>query len=301
MKNNIIIIILLLFCFTFTASLLTQDINVPKENKGSLEITKLAMNIIKEVEELTEERNAMEQSGLLQEDEMLTKEQAEEVIEDAVKVARECRLDLSNLFSNSDIIRRKRKIEVKENAKWEFPIKYYIQEANETLVEISLKLIENERCIRFHKLYFPSFGIPGKSPNQFQDVSTGQGRTTIRNIQHATMHALGSTHKQCRADRNHYLKITKQNIGFIAERNFRDLNISNSTTYNIKYDYGSDMHFAVDSFTKNGEPTMLPKNLLFFKTLGVDSSLTFLYVMLLNLYYCSDNSLEKIKCYNRDL
>uniref|UniRef100_A0A0N5BKJ7 Zinc metalloproteinase n=1 Tax=Strongyloides papillosus TaxID=174720 RepID=A0A0N5BKJ7_STREA len=313
-----------------------QENNVPKEDKENYEMTKLAMNV---VEELIEERNgnysiekhaegtqknvfysnnenpsvkAMEESGLFQGDEMLTKEQAEDVIEDAVKEAREYGLDLSNLFSDSDIIRKKRKIEVKENAKWEFPIKYYVKDVNETLVDMSLKLIENETCIRFQKLYFPSFGVPGlkyfkgngcwsyvgrKSPNQFQDVSIGFGCTTIGTVQHETMHALGSVHEQCRADRNRYLKIIEENIRYGSERNFRELNISNAITFNIKYDYGSDMHYAVDSFTKNGKPTMIPKDLLFAKTVGVNSGLTFLDVKLLNLYYCSQN-FTKIRCYN---
>uniref|UniRef100_A0A0K0FB26 Zinc metalloproteinase n=1 Tax=Strongyloides venezuelensis TaxID=75913 RepID=A0A0K0FB26_STRVS len=341
MTKNIIINLLLFLCFNIAASLPTQETNVPKEDRNNFEITKKALQTVEEIEEKIEEKynlnnretptkgtqfdisnftdkstiyRPMENPDLFQGDEVLTEEQAKDLIEEAVEEARNYEVNLSGLFNNDDITRKKRKIEIKENAKWDFPIKYYIHGVNETLVDISLKLIEKETCIKFEKeRYYPTFGTPGlkyikgngcwsfvgrKSPDQFQDVSIGSGCTTIGTVQHETMHALGSIHEHCRADRNDYLNIIPEHIGFNKERNFRRLNFSDVITYNITYDYGSDMQYAVDSFTKDGEPTMLPKNPLYSKTLGVSSGLTFLDVKLLNFYYCSNNSTEKIKCYN---
>uniref|UniRef100_A0A0N5B6X7 Zinc metalloproteinase n=1 Tax=Strongyloides papillosus TaxID=174720 RepID=A0A0N5B6X7_STREA len=319
--------------------LLTQENNVPKEDKDNFEITELTNRFLEEVEEKIEEKNGiysvedqnkrrledmnnsnsenlfvkpMENPNLFQGDEVLTEEQAENIIKKVAEEAKAYEVDLSNFFSDSEITRKKRKIEVKKDAKWEFPIRYYVQGVNETLVDKSLKLIENETCIRFVKVYGPTYKQPGlkyfsgngcwsfvgrKSPDQFQDISIGNGCTSVGTVQHETMHALGSTHEQCRADRDEFLTIYKDNFRYGTDKNFVKLDISNAITYNIKYDYGSDMHYALDSFTKNGRPTMLPNNRLFAKTIGTNSGLSFLDVKLLNLYYCSQN-FTKIRCYN---
>uniref|UniRef100_A0A0N5BBB0 Metalloendopeptidase n=1 Tax=Strongyloides papillosus TaxID=174720 RepID=A0A0N5BBB0_STREA len=262
MTKNIIINLLLFLCFTITLSLLTQENNVPKEDKDNFEITELTNRFLEEVEEKIEEKNGiysvedqnkrrledmnnsnsenlfvkpMENPNLFQGDEVLTEEQAENIIKKVAEEAKAYEVDLSNFFSDSEITRKKRKIEVKKDAKWEFPIRYYVQGVNETLVDKSLKLIENETCIRFVKVYGPTYKQPGlkyfsgngcwsfvgrKSPDQFQDISIGNGCTSVGTVQHETMHALGSTHEQCRADRDEFLTIYKDNFRYGTDKNF---------------------------------------------------------------------------------
>uniref|UniRef100_A0A0N5B422 Metalloendopeptidase n=1 Tax=Strongyloides papillosus TaxID=174720 RepID=A0A0N5B422_STREA len=129
-------------------------------------------------------------------------------------------------------------------------------------------------------------------------ISIGPGCNFIPTIQHETMHALGFTHEQSRADRDKYLKILINNVKDFAIENFLKLQLTDALDYGVPYDYGSAMHYNSHSFSKNGQPTMLPYIPMYEKTIGSKSEATFLDIMVLNLYYCEDICLNKITCKN---
>uniref|UniRef100_A0A0N5BJD8 Zinc metalloproteinase n=1 Tax=Strongyloides papillosus TaxID=174720 RepID=A0A0N5BJD8_STREA len=338
MTKNIILIFLLFFCFSTVSLLSSEEEKYPAQDRDNFKITKKALEIVEKVEEKIEEKNGnyntethskktqesisnfdnenttvkpMENSYLLEGDEMLTSYQAENLVDDVIEKARSYEIDLSGLLGENT--RTKRKIQKNLTYAWDFPIKYVVLGVDVDLVDKALKAMQNETCIRFEK----QKTIPPEQPGlkfvkgngcwsyvgrteekKFQDVSIGYGCTTFGTVQHETMHALGSTHEQSRADRDQYLTILTENMLPSLLYNYEQLNISNALTYNTKYDYGSEMQYPGDSFSKNGKDTMMPKNGIFNKTLGIDNGLSFLDIKLVNLHYCSKNFTKKIKCYN---
>uniref|UniRef100_A0A0K0FTT4 Zinc metalloproteinase n=1 Tax=Strongyloides venezuelensis TaxID=75913 RepID=A0A0K0FTT4_STRVS len=340
MVKDILITLIFFLLLSITSFSESEKIVVPDEDRNNLELTKETMNMLEGVEEIFLEKNkkynlekqlkktlsddshldndnpsvkAMEETGLFEGDIMLTQNQAEDILDQVVDSAVSIGINISNSNLNDENIRRKRKIKSRASLDWEFPIKYYVESGNITLIDLALQLMENETCVRFSKQYNASFGEPGlkffrgsgcwsyvgkETPNKFQDVSIGFGCDTIGTVQHETMHALGSTHEQCRADRNDYLYIVYNNIEINHLKNFIKLNYSDAITYNVKYDYGSNMQYHSRTFGIGDRVTMVPKNLFYMRTIGVNDGLSFLDAKLLNLHYCSKNFTNKIKCYN---
>uniref|UniRef100_A0A0N5BY55 Metalloendopeptidase n=1 Tax=Strongyloides papillosus TaxID=174720 RepID=A0A0N5BY55_STREA len=283
MTKYIIINLLLFLCLTITLQLHPEDEKFPAQDRDNFEITKKAVEIIEKVEEKIEGKNEnyslmtqaenskkdiynfntentnfspMQNPYLFQGDEMLTKNQAENLVDDVIEKARSYEIDLSGLLGENT--RTKRKIQKDLNYTWEFPINYVVQGVDNEMVDTALKFIENETCVRFSKQKAIPSGQPGlkfvkgngcwsyvgrSEESKFQDVSIGYGCTTVGTVQHETMHALGSTHEQSRADRDQYLTIVEQNVRPSLMYNFVKLNISNAIDYYIKYDYGSEMQY----------------------------------------------------------
>lgn len=74
---------------------------------------------------------------------------------------------------------------------------------------------------------------------------------------HELGHALGLWHEQSRQDRDSYVTINWQNIESGREHNFNQ-HISDGDDVG-SYDYGSIMHYGAHAFSKNGLPTIVPK------------------------------------------
>ncbi|VDM47313.1 unnamed protein product [Toxocara canis] len=78
-------------------------------------------------------------------------------------------------------------------------------------------------------------------------------------IVHEFMHALGFFHEQARADRDNYVTVYYENIQPGMESQFHSRPLSEIDHMGTQYDYQSVMHYDTTAFSKNGRPTILPK------------------------------------------
>ncbi|UJR06693.1 hypothetical protein I4U23_010979 [Adineta vaga] len=79
-------------------------------------------------------------------------------------------------------------------------------------------------------------------------------------IQHELLHVLGFKHEHQRPDRDNHVQINYANIDSQWHYAF-DKQVWGTTAVDLKtnYDYGSIMHYGKDYFSKNGLPTIVPK------------------------------------------
>lgn len=76
-------------------------------------------------------------------------------------------------------------------------------------------------------------------------------------IVHEASHALGFDHTQCRSDRDRFLDIFLNNVQPGMGHNFDKKNTNNEL---VGFDYYSVLIYSPKSFSKNGLPTMQPKD-----------------------------------------
>ncbi|XP_015194102.2 hatching enzyme 1.2-like isoform X1 [Lepisosteus oculatus] len=82
------------------------------------------------------------------------------------------------------------------------------------------------------------------------------GCVYVGTAQHEIIHALGFNHEQTRSDRDDHVTILLENVVRGMEHNFRKINTNNLGT---PYDYNSVMHYGRYAFSRNREPTIVPK------------------------------------------
>jgi hypothetical protein len=75
------------------------------------------------------------------------------------------------------------------------------------------------------------------------------------NAAHEMMHALGMFHEQSRCDRDDFVEILLDNVEDGKENNF-EKRCDDATDLGDNYDFGSMMHYPLDAFSKNGQPTI---------------------------------------------
>uniref|UniRef100_A0A0N5C2U0 Zinc metalloproteinase n=1 Tax=Strongyloides papillosus TaxID=174720 RepID=A0A0N5C2U0_STREA len=260
------------------------------------------------------DNEVMENPDLFQGDMILTKTQADDLVENVVEIAKDLGADVSDIFGNAET-RKKRKIDMSANFTWDLTIPYtFDNHVKKELIREALNKLQNETCLSFKEYsdfipqgqaglkYIYGQGCYSNVGRAHQDkhqiISIGKGCELISTIQHETMHALGFVHEQSRDDRNRYLKVYLENVKPGTEENFIKLGSKKAKRYDIPYDYGSAMHYSSYAFTKNKEPTMLPLNPVYKKTLGSKSEATFLDIKLLNKHYCSNKCSSRITCTN---
>lgn len=91
-----------------------------------------------------------------------------------------------------------------------------------------------------------------------QEVSLGTGCESKGTALHEMLHSLGVWHEQSRPDRNNYITVNMANVTPGMENQFAMATTTAVKTYG-QYDYASVMHYKGTAFSKNGQPTMVPK------------------------------------------
>jgi hypothetical protein len=84
----------------------------------------------------------------------------------------------------------------------------------------------------------------------------GSASSDISVITHELGHCLGLVHEHQRPDRDNYVIINWYNILTGKEFNFEIMDNPLYIEQNFGYDYKSIMHYAVNAFSKNGNPTI---------------------------------------------
>uniref|UniRef100_A0A3Q3XDK3 Metalloendopeptidase n=1 Tax=Mola mola TaxID=94237 RepID=A0A3Q3XDK3_MOLML len=79
---------------------------------------------------------------------------------------------------------------------------------------------------------------------------------SVGNLCHEIIHALGLHHEHTREDRDNYITVEWNNIMAGRKNDFKK---KHGNTLNLPYDLKSIMHYGQYFFSKDGSPTVLPK------------------------------------------
>lgn len=88
---------------------------------------------------------------------------------------------------------------------------------------------------------------------------------SIGTIMHEMIHALGYHHEQSRPDRDDYVTIQWNNMKPGKEFNFVKFSYREVSTYGVPYDPHSIMHYQNNSFSRNGQATIVAKVIKIYK------------------------------------
>lgn len=162
---------------------------------------------------------------------------------------------------------------------YEFSAAYSFSAENIEAVELGMKTIEENSCVRFIRRTSEinylniirdsgCYSFVGLIYNGAQDVSYGEGCLSQNTIMHELFHALGFYHEQSREDRDQFITIHFENVRAGTERNFQIQ--SGGSDHGTQYDYTSVMHYHPYSFAiDRSKETIVAKNGAVIERIGL--------------------------------
>nr|CAD2134180.1 unnamed protein product [Meloidogyne enterolobii] len=171
------------------------------------------------------------------------------------------------------------------NQQWPLgqPIQYMFDvsvtsEADKNAVRQAINEIQSRvQCLSFREvnskptgshLYYVKYALPGFCGQSYVGrldvvnpiyLSFGCGNPAGIAL-HETLHALGLQHEQLRIDRDRFITINWQNVNPQKYDAFAVSDATKFTSYGVRYDYGSIMHYSSTIATQNfGQKTMTAK------------------------------------------
>ncbi|XP_058130739.1 seminal metalloprotease 1-like [Anopheles coustani] len=182
-----------------------------------------------------------------------------------------------------DIVRNRRNGLIAKTRHWpDRIVYYYINEEDFTPeqvqhVELGVRLLQSQSCLQFKRVEadapayirvigsdsgcYSSVGFTGRAQNlNLQPYPVGEGCFRIGTVVHEFLHALGFYHQQSASDRDEFVDIIWENIQQGTENNFNIYPDTTVTDFNVRYDYGSVMHYGATAFSINGQRTIVPKD-----------------------------------------
>jgi len=165
---------------------------------------------------------------------------------------------------------------------------------NHWMEHTCIKFEETSNANQAHLQFFLGRGCwsyVGVSSSTGQQISIGNGCTSLGTVAHEIGHAMGFWHEQSRTDRDDHVVIKYDNI---VEDNKHNFNKHDTNNYDIKYDYGSDMHYGSFYFHKNGKMTIVTKDPFAQELIASRAGLSHRDKLLANkMYKCIDKWVSK--------
>lgn len=147
------------------------------------------------------------------------------------------------------------------------------------LLQAAMEDIETYTCVRFRKRTNEEdyvYVVSGSGCSSHLGKIEGMQELSLQRngcfsrgtIIHEFIHALGYDHMHSHADRNKYIDIKWSNIQKDAISNFDRVDPRKFSNFGTTYDLYSVMHYDSTAFSKNGEKTIIPKNLRYRNIMG---------------------------------
>ncbi|CEF61595.2 Astacin-like metalloendopeptidase, partial [Strongyloides ratti] len=202
----------------------------------------------------------------------------------------------NNLSTNN---RKKREI-IKSQYKWTSPIYYQVDVSlNYRFIKKAIRILETSTCFRFVYISLSKNHFSGKKFEKgLQVIGIGNECLSLGGIIHMILRTLGIIYQHCRIDRDVFIKVFPENIAAEYMKDFQILPKSKIKHTPLPYEYGSVMHFGMQTGSKNRGYTLMPKDHLYENTVGQLDYPTFNDIKALNLHYCSKICKYTLICKN---
>ncbi|KJH41975.1 astacin [Dictyocaulus viviparus] len=125
-----------------------------------------------------------------------------------------------------------------------------------------------------------------------QGLSLGSGCESVGTAAHELAHAMGFFHMQSRYDRDDFITLKMQNFKGDWASQFTKQSSQTNYNYGLTYDYGGIMHYGPTSVSKNGQPVMVTKDINYMQTLG-SPMISFYEKLMMNKHYNCNACSEK--------
>ncbi|KAL7014945.1 hypothetical protein ACKWTF_016212 [Chironomus riparius] len=211
------------------------------------------------------------------------------IIEEIVDRFGDYERDPKSLFDDPNLLKSENAtaaylIDDEADTKYEYGT-FYQDTFDELKILFAMLDIEKYTCIQF---------VPRSSERNYVHIHSGvgcnshlgrQGGRQLISLQrkgcmsrgtiiHELIHALGYDHMQNHNDRDKYVYILWDNIVETQKNNFQKVSPYLFSNFGTQYDFYSVMHYEPYAFSKNGKPTVVPKDSKFNKIIGQRNALS---------------------------